>query len=159
MRVTSHFRRPTRWTDECTAILLELSAEGRCGSRARSEVVESQSFKKLRDAFGVVHDIRFEVPRRALRALQLQVSNLFQVAARAAPTFLASSVERCQQLKGQLSPRQKAKAPIITSADFTKDASLLPDPKKYEQWDTMFVSITRNEGVNFWKAQDPSEGA
>ena|SRR6185437_11132843 len=81
------------------------------------------------------------------------------VAARAAPTFLASSVERCQQLKGQLSPRQKAKAPIITSADFTKDASLLPDPKKYEQWDTMFVSITRNEGVNIWKAQDPSEGA
>ena len=61
------------------------------------------------------------------------------------------------KLKGQLPPRLKAKAPIITSADFTKDASLLPDPKKYEHWQTMFVSISKNEGLNFWKAQDPSD--
>lgn len=39
MRIQSR-RRPTRWTEECTAILLELSAEGRTDQRIADRIEE-----------------------------------------------------------------------------------------------------------------------
>jgi hypothetical protein len=62
-------------------------------------------------------------------------------------------------LKAKLPKRLKDKAPVITSADFSIASDILPDPTKYEHWQTMFVSIKRSEGLNFWKPQDPSEVA
>ena len=59
-------------------------------------------------------------------------------------------------LKVQLPKRLQAKAPIITSADFSKAADILPDPKKYEHWQTMFVSIKKSEISDFWKPSKPT---
>jgi hypothetical protein len=38
MRVINRRSRPSRWTDECTAILLELSGEGRPDQRIADEI-------------------------------------------------------------------------------------------------------------------------
>ena len=44
------------------------------------------------------------------------------------------------ELKARLPGRLKANAPVITSANFSKAADLLPDPAKYKDYDTMFQS-------------------
>jgi hypothetical protein len=62
------------------------------------------------------------------------------------------------RLKANLPERLKSKAPIITSADFSKAADIIPDPENYPHWQTMFISITKAEGVNFWKPTSPDDG-
>jgi hypothetical protein len=63
------------------------------------------------------------------------------------------------ELKATLPSWFRSKAPVITSADFSKAAELLPDPTKYTDFETMFVSIKGSESLNFWKAQQPHDAA
>jgi hypothetical protein len=50
--------------------------------------------------------------------------------------------------------KQKARAPVITSADFSKEAAMLPDPTKYKDYETMFVRIPSSSPKwKFWRRE------
>jgi hypothetical protein len=57
-------------------------------------------------------------------------------------------------LKALLPYKQKARAPVITSADFSKEAAMLPDPAKYKDYETMFVRIPSSSPKwKFWRRE------